>query len=240
MNFLKELFGLTVETTKISNIQQRIENSETMTHSVDGEGMLFECFTLSQNEPLVVHLTEQRRLSGVRITSGTSKSDVIYFQRANFKFTGGQEQIPYERNLNESISLFVFENSNQRASSQSVEIVSTKSFQLCQLEMYALVDQCGHPEIPINGTVTWQRGSTIATYSCHEGYALERITVFDWNTRTCQNGKWSGSELRCKFFLMRKHSSCVTAAISSCFRSNDNGRCSLVRDEYFDNLKESN
>jgi Sushi repeat (SCR repeat) len=186
-----------VETTKLSNITQRIDGNDTVTHSVDGEGMLSECFTLSQNEPLVAHLTKQRRLSGVRITSGTSKSDVIYFRRANFKITGRREQIPYERTkLNESISLFVFENSNQRASSQLIEIVSTKSFQLCQLEMYALVDHCGHPEIPINGTVTWQRGSTIATFSCHEGYALEPKTT----TRICHKGKWSGSEPLCKLF----------------------------------------
>ena len=178
--------------------------------------MLSECFTLSQNEPLVAHLTKQRRLSGVRITSGTSKSDVIYFRRANFKITGRREQIPYERNLNESISLFVFENSNQRASSQLIEIVSTKSFQLCQLEMYALVDQCGHPEIPINGTVTWQRGSTIATYSCHEGYALEPKTT----TRICHKGKWSGSEPLCKLFEWKSIRVVLTAVISSCSRSN--------------------
>jgi Sushi repeat (SCR repeat) len=184
-----------VETTKILSIQQRIDDNDTVTHSVDDKGMLSKCFTLSQYEPLVAHLTNQRRLSGVRITSGTSKSDVIFFQRANFKFTGRRGQIPSERTYSKkSVSSFVFKNSNQRTS-QSVEIVSTKSFELCQLEMYALVDHCGHPEIPINGTVTWQRGSTIATYSCHEGYALEPKTT----TRTCHKGKWSGSEPLCKF-----------------------------------------
>ncbi len=176
---------------------KQTNDNDTVTHSVDDKGLLSQCFTLSQYEPLVAHLSEQRRLSGVKITSGTSKSIVIFFQRANFKFTGRRGQIPYERTYSKkSILSFNFKNLNQRDYSQLIEIVSTKSLQLCQLEMYPLVDQCRKfPEIPIHGTVTWQRGSPNATYSCHEGYALEPKTT----TRICRKGKWSGSEPLCKF-----------------------------------------
>ena len=186
-----------MEKVKILNIQQHVDDNETVTHSVDDKGTLSECFTLSRYETLVAHLSKRRRLSGVRITSGKNRSDVNLFQKANFKFAGRRGQIPSERTYSKkSISSFVFQISNQRTFSKSIEIVSTKSFQLCQLEMYALVDRCGHPEIPLNGSVTWQRGSPNATYSCDEGYALKPNTT----TRTCHKGKWSGSQPLCKLF----------------------------------------
>jgi Sushi repeat (SCR repeat) len=176
-------------TTKVGKI---LQNDETLT---DEQGMLSACTSFSQNEPLMVHLPDKRRLSGIRITSGTDKT-VQRFQKANFSFAGDDavpHHITYQRNnLSDSMSFFVFTNLTEELSVLSIKLASSQSFTVCQLEIYALPNQCGHPEIPINGNVIWQRGSTSATYSCHEGYSLEPNT-----TRTCQKGKWSGSEPIC-------------------------------------------
>jgi Sushi repeat (SCR repeat) len=81
-----------------------------------------------------------------------------------------------------------------------IKIYFEQGFTSCILKIVASSDKCGHPEIPINGTVNWKRGSTSATYSCHEGYSLEPSN----DTRTCQKGKWSGREPICKLFSLNK------------------------------------
>ena len=183
-------------TTKVSKIQQSDEKEE-QALVVDEQGKFSECQSFSQSEPLMAHLTEKRRLSGIRITSGNENNIFQKFQRANFSFFGNDSvfQITYQRkNLSDSMSSFVFTNLTEELSVLSIKLASSQSFTVCQLEVYALPEQCGHPEIPINGRVNWQRGSLNATYSCQEGYSLE----LNRETRTCEKGKWSGSEPLCK------------------------------------------
>jgi Sushi repeat (SCR repeat) len=160
--------------------------------------MFSERFTLMENQRILAYLSEKRRLSGIRIVSETNQTNVLKFQKAKFSFVGDEEydrKIGYERiNDKNSISFFIFTNLTEELTSVSVELIHSRGFYVGQLEIYAFPNQCGHPEIPINGTVNWQSGSPIATYSCHSGYAVHSADT----TRTCDKGKWSGNEPVCK------------------------------------------
>jgi Sushi repeat (SCR repeat) len=181
-----------------------VQNDESV--GIDQQGKLSNCPSFSKSEPLTAQLPEKRRLSAIRISSAADDTNVNKFKKANFSFAGDENVVPqiaYERNISsDSISLFVFTNLTEELSSLSIKLTSDKSFNLCQIELFALPDQCGHPEIPINGTVTWQRGYQNATYSCQEGYYLEQYPIisFSAETRICEKGKWSGSEPLCELF----------------------------------------
>ena len=186
-----------MQKTKILEFLLKYEK-EIQTLVVDEQGKFSKCQSISQSETLMANLPEKRRLSGIKITSEFDQI-VKKFSESNFSFFGDGTifQIAYERKkISDSISLFVFTNLTEELSVLSIKFASSRSFIVCQLEVYALSEQCGHPEIPINGRVDWQRGSPNATYSCNEEYFLEPNS----ETRTCEEGKWSGSELICKQF----------------------------------------
>jgi Sushi repeat (SCR repeat) len=188
-----------VETPTKLKILQRGE-TKTRTLEIDVQGKpLRGCTLFSEREQLMIHLPDKQRMFGIRITSEIDDT-FERFQKAIFVLAGDEVKVPqiaYERkNLSDSMSLFVFTNLTEELSSLTVKLVGNHYFNLCQLELFALPDQCGHPEIPINGTVTWQSGSSNAIYSCNEGYFLEP----DTETRTCEKGKWSGTEPICKLF----------------------------------------
>ena len=159
--------------------------------------MISGCLPFSLG-PLSVQFSEKRRPSGVMISSRNVTREVAKLIQTQFTFVGDNERGPnitFERiNLESSVALFLFTNLSEKLSFESINVTSTKIFLLCRLEVFAFPDQCGQPEIPINGTVDWQRGSPKATYSCVEGYALEPGK----KTRTCQNGRWSGTQPICK------------------------------------------
>ena len=187
---------------EIAQIWHTHENHIT-TLTIDEQGKLSDCAPLSQTELLNVRLSEKLRLLGIRISSETKRLHLKKFSTANFSFVGDEEKVPqiaYKRtNLSDSTSLFAFMNLTEELKIVSIKVASTASVDVCHLEIFAFPNECGHPEIPINGTVTWQRGSPTATYYCREGYHLEPNT----KTRTCEEGKWSGTEPLCKLFQFK-------------------------------------
>ena len=187
---------------EIAQIWHTHENHIT-TLTIDEQGKLSVCPSLSQTELLNVQLSEKLRLLGIRISLKTESFHIRKFSTANFSFVGDEGKVPqiaYKRtNLSDSTSLFAFMNLTEELKIVSIKVASTASVDVCHLEIFAFPNECGHPEIPINGTVTWQRGSPTATYYCREGYHLEPNT----KTRTCEEGKWSGTEPLCKLFQFK-------------------------------------
>ncbi len=76
-------FIFIVETTTILKVLHHLADS-TLSYSIDEQGIFPECFTYSQNQPLIVQLPEMRRLSGIQISSETSGPDLIIFPKGNF------------------------------------------------------------------------------------------------------------------------------------------------------------
>ena len=73
----------------------------------------------------------------------------------------------------------------------------TKGISITRAELLTLNDNCGHPEIPINGHVQWMTNDITASYSCDKGYRLNPKSKI----RHCIKGSWDGSEPTCMTFL---------------------------------------
>lgn len=67
--------------------------------------------------------------------------------------------------------------------------------EICEVEIYALGDQCGQPEIPINGHVDLSSDQLRATYQCAPGYKIDPESDA---VRKCVNGNWAGLEPVCR------------------------------------------
>ena len=130
-----------------------------MNHTINEKGILSQCFTFSHGQQLTIDLPEKRRLSGIGMSSWTSRPDIYLFERANSSFFGGEENITIghgRKTINDSASLFAFANVTGELS--SVRIVNLRGFRLCHLEIFSFPDECGHFEVPIHhftsGTTT--------------------------------------------------------------------------------------
>ena len=67
-------------------------------------------------------------------------------------------------------------------------------FQVCNVELLVFHDECGHPEVPLNGWVQWNPGDTEAIYRCDDGYRLNVPSA----TRQCVQGEWNGLQAICE------------------------------------------
>ena len=70
------------------------------------------------------------------------------------------------------------------------------SFYICEIVLLVYHDECGHPEVPLNGRVQWKPDDTKATYRCDDDYQL----VSNYSTRHCIQGQWNGSQPICTKF----------------------------------------
>ena len=71
-----------------------------------------------------------------------------------------------------------------------------KDVYVCDFTILAMYDDCGHPEIPLNGQVQWEPGDTRATYRCERGFQLEPQA----QSRECVRGTWTGVGPICEFY----------------------------------------
>ena len=78
---------------------------------------------------------------------------------------------------------------------QKIMLVSKAEIYICKIELMTYHDECGHPEVPLNGRVQWNPGDTEAIYWCDDGYQLN----VPYDTRHCVRGKWNGSQPICEF-----------------------------------------
>jgi Sushi repeat (SCR repeat) len=78
---------------------------------------------------------------------------------------------------------------------QRIELVSKAEIYICKIELMTYHDECGHPEVPLNGSVKWNLGNTEAIYRCDDGYQLSA----PYDIRHCVRGKWNGSQPICEF-----------------------------------------
>jgi hypothetical protein len=128
-------------------ILHQLDDACTASHTINEQGILSKWFKFSRGQQLTIDLPEKRRLSGISMSSWTSRPDIYLFERANFSFFGGEENITIghgRKNINNSASLFAFANVTGELS--SVKIVNLRGFRLCHLEIFSFPDECGHPE----------------------------------------------------------------------------------------------
>jgi Sushi repeat (SCR repeat) len=93
--------------------------------------------------------------------------------------------------------LFILENEQKLI---RVRFVSPASCAVCVTELLTYHDDCGHPEVPVNGKVDWN--DTNAIYRCGEGFQL----ISGSRTRWCDQGRWTGSEPICMKFAYSTNS----------------------------------
>ena len=55
------------------------------------------------------------------------------------------------------------------------------------------IDECGYPEVPVNGHVYWEESEATAVFLCSAGYRRDT----DEPVRKCVEGRWSGPEPAC-------------------------------------------
>ena len=86
------------------------------------------------------------------------------------------------------------------------------SFKICEIVLFAYLDECGHPEVPLHGHVHFEPGDTKATYRCDDGYHL----ASNISNRHCIQGRWNGSQpicsntsLKMKYFIHFKNKKTV-------------------------------
>ena len=87
--------------------------------------------------------------------------------------------------------LFILENQQKL---NKILVMSPARCAICVTELLTYHDDCGHPDVPVNGKVEWN--DTNAIYRCDEGYRL----VSGSQSRWCDQGRWTGSESICMKF----------------------------------------
>jgi Sushi repeat (SCR repeat) len=75
--------------------------------------------------------------------------------------------------------------------------IGSYAVDVCGIEVFTLNDECGQPEVPLNGRVQWNPGDTEAIYRCDDGYQLN----VPFTTRECVDGKWDGLQPICECLL---------------------------------------
>jgi Sushi repeat (SCR repeat) len=68
----------------------------------------------------------------------------------------------------------------------NLTLKADQNVSVCSAEIHTFPDQCGSPEVPIDGEVEWN--TSIAIYRCKKGFQLKSGDL----TRQCVDGEWAG------------------------------------------------
>jgi Sushi repeat (SCR repeat) len=147
----------------------------------------------------VASLEDARRFYGIHLVTNNTKiaSDITIVGVVNgnvaMKYLGPDptvEPVPVKSDL---YGYFFFITQEEKFS--KILVRAKKDVYICYFKVLAMYDDCGHPEIPLNGQVQWEPGDTRATYRCERGFQLEPPA----QSRECVRGTWTGVEPICEF-----------------------------------------
>jgi Sushi repeat (SCR repeat) len=144
-------------------------------------------------------IEEERRLHSIHIRTTISywnhlKKAALTFQgrkkdrseRENLKVTRTNHELNFS-------SSFVLTDFSKSYHFKYFSFASNAWVYICEIVLFAYHDECGHPEVPLNGRVQWKPDDTEAIYRCEDGYQLDS----NYSTRHCIQGQWNGSQPIC-------------------------------------------
>ena len=159
------------------------------------------CKSVDINTPFVFSIGVARRLYGIQLMV----TKVFRFPMESIKWTvEGQRNDQSEWELlkqrssqsyrtDEHRNISIYFDSSVKHKKVRVSIGSF-GVDICGIEVFAYYDECGHPEVPLNGRVQWNTGDTEAIYRCDDGYRLNVPSA----TRQCVQGEWNGLQAICE------------------------------------------
>ena len=128
----------------------------------------------------------------------TGLHNVLWSLKASTEFQSEFATVEFhQKRLNSSGFFLIMGQETAESKWKSVLVTinsNMEGVQLCEIEIFALADQCGHPEIPLNGHVQWKSSDLTAIYNCNPGFQMEPYTPI----RHCLRGTWIGQEPVCR------------------------------------------
>jgi hypothetical protein len=85
---------------------------------------------------------------------------------------------------NESTALVVLNTGVRLA---KLTLKADRDVSVCYADIYTFPDQCGSPEVPIDGEVKWNTSTVV--YRCKKGFQLKSGDLI----RKCVDGEWTGT-----------------------------------------------
>ena len=163
---------------------------------------LYTCQYIESGYSYIFEIGGERRLH--RIQLRVESADWDRFKNAALSFQGLKNDQSKWENLDvtrtnheiHSSSILVLNKYSNSYHLKKLIFKSNKWFRVCEIVLFSYHDECGHPEVPLNGRVQWKPDDTKATYRCDDDYQL----VSNYSTRHCIQGQWNGSQPICTKF----------------------------------------
>jgi Sushi repeat (SCR repeat) len=160
------------------------------------------CKSVDMNTPFMFSIGVERRLYGIQFTITMAflfPMDIMAWtiegqrnDQSEWELLQFDERDSYQ--TEEHRKVFFYFNGSVKFKKVRVSIGQFYSINVCGIEVFTLNDECGQPEVPLNGRVQWNPGDTEAIYRCDDGYQLNVPS----DTRQCVQGKWNGLQPICE------------------------------------------